>query len=358
MQTQRLSNLELFRIVAMLLIIFSHFFVNMGTLPPHIDFLSFDILKLCCTTGDFGVALFVLISGYFLIQSPFKTKKLYKLVIQAWSIGLILYAFNACFNLIPVTSKLFWNTVLPFRTPNWFFKAYLLLYLTFPLLNKFLLRLNQKRYLLLLTILTATWVIYPATLLYTTWTNGKISLFYWYIIGAYIRLFDIPWLHKTSFKVIFTLGGYALSIILTTILINYQSQHPAFTCNMNAFVTLNSPPVLITSLGIFFIFLDLNIPYNKHINAFAGTMFGVYLIHDSPFLKPLIWQTIVNSPSYYGNYQAPLYAIIWSFVILIACATLEYLRNKVLEWPSTIFYDTFLSNIGNKINQKYNNINL
>ena len=71
----RNAAFELLRIIAMLFIIAHHFYVHGGfssispTNKALMTFFEFG--------GKFGVAIFVMISGYFLVNSKFKIKKLF-----------------------------------------------------------------------------------------------------------------------------------------------------------------------------------------------------------------------------------------------------------------------------------------
>ena len=97
----RQSNIELLRIVVMLMIIGCHFCTHGGFQFENSDFsiprLWWNLLEM---GGNFGVVVFVLISGYFLIDDkeltikPTKTIKLYGQIlfysITFWGLSLIL----------------------------------------------------------------------------------------------------------------------------------------------------------------------------------------------------------------------------------------------------------------------------
>lgn len=80
----RESNFELLRIIAMILIVLHHFYYNNIT----IDYVHITrnemISQIISAGGKIGVNLFVLISGYFLINSKFNIKKLIKLFGETW----------------------------------------------------------------------------------------------------------------------------------------------------------------------------------------------------------------------------------------------------------------------------------
>ena len=79
----RVSNIELLRIVAMFLVVISHFYVH-GRWPIVNELSINNIIIYCFDVGEIGVTAFVLISGYFLVNQSFDLVKLFKLVFQMW----------------------------------------------------------------------------------------------------------------------------------------------------------------------------------------------------------------------------------------------------------------------------------
>ena len=76
------SNIELLRIISMIMIVVHHYemfagFTNSGnvSLNSYIEIALYSL-------GKLGVNIFVIISGYFLITSQFNTKKAVKLWMQ------------------------------------------------------------------------------------------------------------------------------------------------------------------------------------------------------------------------------------------------------------------------------------
>ena len=117
----RSSNLELLRILSMILIIMHHYSVHGGfSLIDQTLTINKLFVQILSLGGKIGVVCFILITGYFMINSSFKFKKLLKLVLEVWfySIGImvIFYLFGlAEFNtvtfftcLFPLSHSLYW----------------------------------------------------------------------------------------------------------------------------------------------------------------------------------------------------------------------------------------------------------
>ena len=90
---ERQSNIELLRIIAILIIIGHHFAIH-GKLYEYTDisFVNRIWMQFLLLSGKLGVSLFVLISGYFLIEMPrLKVEKLVKLWLQIFTYSTLAY---------------------------------------------------------------------------------------------------------------------------------------------------------------------------------------------------------------------------------------------------------------------------
>lgn len=92
--TKRNTNIEILRIIAILLIVISHYSVHNVTNVKELSFGINKILLQMMTLGNIGSELFMLITGYYLINSSkVKLSKLLKLWLQIifYSVGSYLY---------------------------------------------------------------------------------------------------------------------------------------------------------------------------------------------------------------------------------------------------------------------------
>ena len=86
LQKHRDSNLELFRIITMLLIVAHHYVVNSGLTAEDGPILSSPtsthslFLVLFGAWGKIGINCFVMITGYFMCKSKITAKKFVKLI--------------------------------------------------------------------------------------------------------------------------------------------------------------------------------------------------------------------------------------------------------------------------------------
>ena len=140
MQKTRNSNIELLRIIAMIMILGLH--VNFLaiefpsaqdiTLYPIQSFTRLFFESLCIV----GVNVFVLISGWFGIN--YKPKGIIQFLFQCLFFSLVIFALFAITGKIEISRINIMSSFLLYKNAYWFVWAYLVLYLMAPMLNAFI----------------------------------------------------------------------------------------------------------------------------------------------------------------------------------------------------------------------------
>ena len=335
-QITRQSNFELLRIVAMVIIVFHHFAVHGGfkfdstTLSIPRFWFNFIIMG-----GKTGVNIFVLISGYFLIQSK-STKasihKILKLWGQVFFYSATIYVINIAFG-GAISIKQFIKAFMPMtRAAWWFASTYFVLYIIHPYLNLFLHSMDKflyQRYLLLLLLM---WCIVP-TFLSTAFEGNSLCWFVTlYSLAGYYRLYGF---NKHVMKdagimaIIFTILTYCSSVIFTIL----GTKWAFFSEHNRYFYGMQSLPTLAISICIFVAFANMNIKYSKWINLVSSTTFGVYLIHDNYFVRPFLWKTVFHNAGFQDSILLVPYSIAVVAIVFILCTLLDLLRQRVIERP-------------------------
>lgn len=200
---KRLYNLDLIRIIGMIMIIVLHFLGKSGlwdTYPP--SSLGYSLVWATVTFCNVGVNIFVLISGYFLFTSAFKLSKLIALSCEVLFYSVLVYVGliatgNAAFNPGDMLFAFF-----PIITGKyWFITMYVGMYMLSPLLNKMIRGLNQREHATLLCILVLFVSIWPVVAVAGGHEVQSYALNYgfsaaWfivlYIIAAYFRVYYTP----------------------------------------------------------------------------------------------------------------------------------------------------------------------
>ena len=142
-KTTRSSNLELLRILCMLLIIGDHLTGQSGiadytTLPS-----SFAFCLIGCGSR-IACSVFVLIGGWFLCEQPYKTRRPLSLWLSLWLYTVPVTLLCKLAGLDVSWGALRWAAFPASTRQLWFISDYLLLLLCVPLLNRLLLEGNEK----------------------------------------------------------------------------------------------------------------------------------------------------------------------------------------------------------------------
>ena len=193
---QRNSVIELIRILCILMVIAGHYSahgvfyalgsLNLESITPRLLF-----LQMITFGADIANDMFILITGYYMIGSSMKGKRILK-VFGEMIFYAVIIAFTFHFTELKVLSgEALKKLLLPFWSgENWFVTCYLLLCLLIPFLNSFLKNLEQTAFAKLLAILFLLRFVAPLFHTKTFWntSHGLEQFIFLYFVGAYIKL--------------------------------------------------------------------------------------------------------------------------------------------------------------------------
>lgn len=262
----RQSNMELLRIIAMVMVLIVH--VNFDTLgSPDKTVLELNTFARVFFEGASKgcVNLFVMISGWFLIKPSLKGFS--KLVFQV----LFFVVFGALLNSL-ITGD--WSIDLyemqrKFFTLYWFVISYLGLYILSPILNAFLKQASQKTILQFLCAFYAFQTIYGWILDWQFIGRGfsTFSFIGLYVLAYYLRMAK----SKVCTKGLII---YAVAVVVNMI-IYFLPIDDSLRLNNN----YTNPLVIMECCGMMMWFSTLKIRSNKIVNCLAGSALAVYLFH-------------------------------------------------------------------------------
>ena len=341
---KRVSKFELLRIIAMYLIVLHHSIVH-GVLNVEINselkYPSATILAtILGTGGKIGVFVFVLITGYFMINSKISLGKVIKLWLPIffWSIILFgtlnlfyLHSFSVN-NLIKSIFTILFNQY-------WFMTVYFFMYCMVPLLNIVVNSLDNLKKILYFTVLGILIVISQFAFFYGG-NHGFVGSYllafcFVYCIGALIHKNNIlknRSVMKDSNIVLLVLAVVDILVISIFIVLSTKL-HIAKLLIWAQAISFDSStlmPILL-SIGIFNLIGSMNIEYHSSWNKVATVMFGIYLISDNNYSRNFIWNGIfsMNHMIDKNPLWILIYTIIVSAIVFIVCGCLEYLRKLV-----------------------------
>ena len=285
MKQQRKSNIELLRILAMLLIIDVHYFAscNAGayTLPETGNWWVYHVME---SLGICGVNIFVLITGFFsLNQHEIRPRKMINLLLDVAFWGGLGYLLCMSVGWKGFDVKSIIKTILPILFGGrWFVKAYLVLLCLIPFINPILRALTKASYRKLLAILLLLFSFWPSFLPNPPIDDYGYSFVHFvvlYIIAGYIRLH----VERYPAKGICVAGFFlsAAAVFLSSLFENGYAW------------AYNYVFVIAEAVFLLLLFAQLDIQ-SVWINRLASCAFGVFLIHTDGFFSRLIYERLFH----------------------------------------------------------------
>lgn len=303
----RNSNFEILRIISMLFIVGYHFALYSG-FPENnliINFLLFG--------GKFGVNCYVLISGYFLIDSScLNIRKLLSVWIKTQFYSTVIYAVACAAGEISFSYASFLAALFPITSQIWWFMtAYIILFLLHPFLNIILRNFERNTYLLYLLSFCALCAITSMTDISVFRCGSVLWFIFLYSVAAYLKIYGLP-------EKLGAIKSFALFILVYSVTMWLR-----LSFGLTFFFEMRSLPMFLSALFFFMTFCYMKPKSAKSVNFISATTFGVYLIHEHPLFRTPVWNGIFynrileNSP-----WLAPysLFAVVSVFVI---CALID-----------------------------------
>lgn len=318
---KRQSNIELLRIVAILMVIILHYLNgSMGGELQHVVpgslnyYLSHFIESLCII----AVNVFVLITGYFSYKkTQVKVSKVVNLFLVMIFWGLLLSVVTV-FWLLPQTINFsLVKGIVEASLSQWFVVIYSILYLLIPFINKMINAIDEKSLRVILIINLIFFYVWP-----TLFTNipdsskgyGIVNFINLYLIGAYIHKY-----HDEKVKLNKLVALYLILTVITTV----------FSFVAGRAYDYNSVFTLFSSVIFFEIFKSLNIGYNKTINRLAIYTFSVYLIDVNGYFNKFLYRNLFRSNEYWNDKLMIVNLLLAVIGIYIICILLDYLRTLI-----------------------------
>lgn len=293
--SKRRANFELLRIVAILMIISLHYLVKGGAAVPfpfaakeHAAGVFAWLIESFCIVA---VDCYVLISGYFCVESAWKPGRVVSLLCQVLFYSLLVPVILLLTGVVSPGELAIYDWigfVLPFGTEHyWFATAYLVMYLFAPFLSAGIQKMKKRDLQILLTLLLIFFSLektivpmYLATDRYGYDFGWFLCLF---VTAGYIRLYGISWLEKRSHAVglygISCLGIWMLSLFSNTL----GKEIEVFARYADMPYTYNHLLCLTGAVSLFYVFQNVSLREGRVADAIrllAPCTFGVYLLHE------------------------------------------------------------------------------
>lgn len=347
---KRDANIELLRIVAMLMIITLHFNIHskallvLGEPASNVQIFA-TVLEAIAITG---VNVYVLISGYYLSSSKVRLSKVLLLILQVYFYTLLISGammFVGAYSVKP-EDKL--DRALRYLFPissehYWFVTAYVIMYVLAPVMNAAVNTLKRKQ-LKTVIIGLLTWFCFIKSIVPVKFGTDRMGYdFGWficlYLIAAYIRKYNIvlfrdakksALVYLISVVVIAAFSLVFYKINFDTGNFNYYAEVP---CHYNFFFALTG------ALGLFSVFRFMRLKENllaDVIRIIAPYTLGVYLLHMHfeiadrwvEWIEQIIGET-------------PLDNVLTFFIHLVVSVLIVFFAGIFVDWIRKYIFNFF-----------------
>lgn len=342
-ENERNSSIELLRIIVMFLIIGHHLAYHSSlNFPVQSLGLNKSFINLLFMGGKIGSNVFILISGYFLInQHKFKMKKIIELWITILFYSVSIYLISSIFINNNFSYIGLFKSFFPIITSQWWFAScYFIVYLLSPYINKLINSISKKELQILILLFFVFWSLIPTLFGIKLQFSELGWLIYLYIIGAYIKLYN-P-LEKISFSkcVLLSIALYG-TIFISSVVIDYAGLYILSIADKSRhFFAMESVPILFVSIMLLLSAIKCKTFNSKIINKISSTTFAIYLIHENSNIIDFLWNKFIIFTDKSIINSLILNSLLYIAIIFVFCSIIEFIRvNTIGKLMKTFIYN-------------------
>ena len=324
MKAERNSSVELLRILSMMTIVGVHYFGSCGTLKKITpDNSSYYFLQLTNLLLTYGVNIFVIITGYYMIGRPsVSIRKAFNLLWDIAFYGMLLFGVSILIGINTFSVSGFVKSVIPCLFGlRWFVKAYIILYLLIPFINRVVCTLDKRQYLTLLIIcgfLFSAWSYLLPFPPVDDMGYGFTNFILIYLIAGYLKL-HVPVLSSKWYWAVF--AGCSVFLYITLI---FKSGYPILASMNSMALAHNNPFLLMACFALFYLFLKKEF-HIRWINLLASGAFAVYVIHGDFNTMGYLFQHIYNGNSFQQGWEWFPHLVVVVVTVYLGCFIIDYL---------------------------------
>ena len=352
MAKQRNSNIEILRIISMLLIVIGHCMGTRfeGTNQQLNVFLTNTVFG---SWAILGVDFFVIISAWFLCEQSFKSMRVISVLFEAIC---YIFAFSIVYAvMVGIESGsivvAFKSTVLfyldgIFKQYHWFVVAYILMCFAAPFLNKLIDCVTKSSLKGILIVATLAFIYHNFTGAgYYSVIADSADFLYIYLFVGYFKKYGVtikkPLLNSFVIIAVIIVSRISLKYISDDGLWHYVYKTIDVTV---ANVYRYSPVLVLLAVNTFAFVIKKKPRSSSAINTIAGASFGVYLFHETyiplsySFISPATSETVVRSQvslkdlvvGWFCN-NGFINTGLWFTLEILAVAILIYICGTLIE---------------------------
>lgn len=345
---ERLSGIELLKIIAIVLIVISHVTQTLETgnqiisnnvtnytinLKDPTSSINNIVLAFIRQFGALGNMIFLISSIWFLIdKNKNYKKKILSIIIDIFIISVASLLLFMIFYKGDISIKYIIKSIFPtIFANNWYMTCYIMLLLLYPFLNIIVKSIDKKQLfrINLLSIIVYFGICFVKTnLLFNT---SLVVFVVIYFLVAYIRKYCINFVKDKKANIILLILSVVISIASLIVLNYIELKSGIKVIELIKFATNNNILLLITGFSLFNLFLNINIS-NKVINYISSLSMLIYVIHENilvrVYLRPQIWSDILNK---YGEKYIIIEDLLFSIMILFASLIIAIIYKNTIQ---------------------------
>lgn len=339
MKTNRRTGIELLRIIAMFAIVLGHFVAHSNGFTTAISIKNPLVIaeRMVESFGLFKVNVFILITGFFMIEKQMDFSQIKKRLFPLWrqvfgySVVILIVMFVFFRPSIIETIKSFFP-ILCYR--YWFITTYFVLIILTPIINRAFHNIEEKSMRKIVLAIVGCFALWQTIMPFvTTVDDMKGYSIIWfvvvYIIGGYIKKFGIN-LVNNKLRI-------PLYLLMSVCYLGYSYAVELFSAKVNIKVNIpyyNSIFALVASIALFNFFLKINIngKIGRVISYLSGSVIAIYLISDNPLVRGVLYNNILHIDKYINHgIKSILIILLLALIVFVVCLCIDILRRSLVE---------------------------
>lgn len=314
---KRDNRYELLRIIAMFCVVLCHVIAYNGwALEQRPGWVGVLSLTADQYAGQFGVAVFYMLSGFFLVGRPFRSDHLTKTVVQTFSYSVLALFAGLTWGAQYTVKDVYMSLFPILNNVYWFITAYVIMLALSPVLNMIFDRFEQRYVIALITLLLSF-----SVLPYISFIGFKYNGLLWttviyavccYLVGGYVRQYNYQL--QTRVIIIMTIIAAIGGLVVLSLFFRASQEQWSLAVffGWQPRSVYGSLPIfsIFTAAGAIALVSKSGTEYNPRwiaspkvssvTNVIASSTMGIYLIHQHPIIAGKLW-TVVSHIQYPGT---------------------------------------------------------
>lgn len=323
----RVIGLDLYRLIAMILITGIHYFGYANIDQSH------DLLPINKLFVDFAtsinscfVDMFVLLTGFFLGKRICKKMRLIDLWFQALIVGIIMLVGCGIYSRDYINLKVVFHTLFPISTfTYWYLIPYGFLFLLSPYINRLLDGMDRRKFIKTILIWGSVMMLIEISpILSLDWFIGNYMSIVWfvyiYVIGAYLGRYGFT----ISWATWLIIGLFSFALMASFKVFDIHLSREMRLCSFCSLLPL------LLSISLFYFMSKIKTlgkTLDKIISSLSVSSLCVYLVQEQSSFREFFWPFIKVTD--YAN--SPYLILHWALTIIFLF-TLAWITYQVYKF--------------------------